>query len=176
MRRERFFTTIDMMTHRRCDGCGKPGGHIRTHQSNGGEYRELWLCSSCARLIGAEKTDPAFGPTVGELLGTLTGETSSRSCPNCGTRFRQIRQTGQVGCAECYQAFGNRIQLLLAQMGLVEPHVGRYPSRIASYKRLLVDRVMMKEDLEDALDREDYEHAAELRDQIRQLEDAEDDG
>jgi len=97
-------------------------------------------------------------------------------CPNCGTRFKEIRQSGRVGCAECYQVFGNRIQLLLAQMGLVETHVGRYPSRIASYKRLLVDRVMMKADLEEAIDREDYEEAAELRDRIRHLEEDEDDG
>lgn len=164
------------MTDRRCDGCGKPGGHIRTHQSHGGEYRELWLCSSCARLVGAEKSAPAFGPTVGELLGTLTGESTTKMCPNCGTRFKEIRQSGRVGCAECYQVFGNRIQLLLAQMGLVETHVGRYPSRIASYKRLLVDRVMMKADLEEAIDREDYEEAAELRDRIRHLEEDEDDG
>ena len=119
---------------------------------------------------------PAFGPTVCELLGTLTGDAGTRACPNCGTRFKQIRQTGQVGCAECYQVFRNRIQLLLSQMGLIDPHVGRYPNRLASYKRLFVDRIAMREDLEAALGREDYEQAAELRDRIRTLEDGDDDG
>ncbi len=165
-----------MMTDKRCDGCGKPGGHVRIHQSNGSEFRELWLCGSCARLIGAEQSLPAFGPTVGELLGTLTGDAGTRACPNCGTRFKQIRQTGQVGCAECYQVFSNRIQLLLSQMGLIDPHAGRYPNRLASYRRLLVDRVAMKDDLEAALGREDYEHAAELRDRIRMMEDTDHDG
>jgi protein arginine kinase activator len=165
-----------MMTDRRCDGCGKNGGHVRIHQSNGSEFRELWLCSSCARLIGAEQALPVFGPTVSELLGSLTGDTGTRTCPNCGTRFKQIRQTGQVGCAECYQTFRNRIQLLLSQMGLIGPHVGRYPSRLASFKRLLVDQAAMKEDLELALSREDYEQAAELRDRIQMLEDADHDG
>lgn len=125
-------------------------------------------------MIGAEQSLPAFGPTVGELLGSLTGDTGTRECPNCGTVFKQIRQTGQVGCAECYQAFRNRIQLLLSQMSLNDPHVGRYPNRLASYKRLFVDRIEMKENLEAALGREDYEQAAELRDRIRMLED--DDG
>lgn len=176
MRAERFFTTIDVMTDRLCDGCGKPGGHIRTYQSNGSEYRELYLCDSCARLVGADDSLPAFGPTVGELLGTLVGEPGTRACPSCGTRFREIRQSGRVGCAECYQVFGNRIQLLLAQMGLVDSHVGRYPSRVASYKRLLVDRIALKNDLDAALRREDYEEAAELRDRIQSLEEATDDG
>ena len=163
------------MTDRRCDGCGKPGGHIRTHQSNGSDFRELWLCSSCARLVGAETSSPAFGPTVGELLGTLVGDTSTRACPSCGTKFKHIRQTGQVGCAECYQIFSNRIQLLLSQMGLTDSHVGRYPSRLESYKRLLVDRATMKENLEVALENEDYELAARLRDRIRSLEDGDQD-
>jgi len=171
-----IFTTIGVMTDRQCDGCGKAGGHLRIHQSNGSEFRELWLCSSCARLIGAEQSLPAFGPTVGELLGTLAGDSSTRACPNCGTTFKHIRQTGQVGCAECYQTFRNRIQLLLSQLGLVGPHVGRYPGRLASYKRLLVDEAAMRQDLESAVNREDYEQAAELRDRIRMIEDAEYDG
>jgi protein arginine kinase activator len=164
------------MTDRKCDGCGKTGGHIRTHQSNGSDFRELWLCRSCASLVGAEQSLPAFGPTVSELLGTLAGESGTRVCPTCGTRFKQIRQTGHVGCAMCYQTFRNRIQLLLAQMGLTDSHIGRYPSRLASYKRLLVDRIAMKEDLEAAVESEDYEQAAWLRDRIRSLEEGPDDG
>ncbi|MEE8440513.1 MAG: UvrB/UvrC motif-containing protein [Spirochaetia bacterium] len=119
---------------------------------------------------------PAFGPTVSELLGILAGDAGTHPCPNCGTWFKQIRQTGQVGCAECYQVFRNRIQLLLSQMGLIDAHAGRYPNRLASYKRLLVDQVAMKEDLQSALGREDYEQAAELRDRIRMMEDTGDDG
>ena len=164
------------MTDRRCDGCGKPGGYVRIHQSNGSEFRELWLCGSCARLVGAEQSLPAFGPTVGELLGTLAGDAGIQACPNCGTQFKQIRQTGRVGCAECYQVFSTRIRLLLSQVGLVDPHSGRYPNRLASYRRLLVDRVAITEDLKAALGREDYEQAAELRDRIRMMEAADDDG
>lgn len=119
---------------------------------------------------------PAFGPTVGELLGTLAGDAGIQACPNCGTQFKQIRQTGRVGCAECYQVFSTRIRLLLSQVGLVDPHSGRYPNRLASYRRLLVDRVAITEDLKAALGREDYEQAAELRDRIRMMEAADDDG
>lgn len=170
----RFFTTIGVMTERKCDGCGKAAGRVRIHQSVGNDYRELWLCESCARMLGAEQSRPAFGPTVNELLGNLVGGTGATVCPTCGTEFRQIRQTGRVGCANCYGTFRSRIDVLLSQIGSVESHMGRYPGRLAAYKRLIIDRALMKEDLDAALNREDYERAAELRDRIRLIEEAAD--
>jgi protein-arginine kinase activator protein McsA len=44
-----------------------------------------------------------------------------------------------------------------------------------SYKRLLVDRASLKQELEEALKREDYETAASLRDRMRSMEEAHED-
>ena len=132
------------------------------------------MCSNCAQEIGAEQETPAFAPTVGELLGSITGDTGSRSCPSCGTRFKRIRTTGQVGCAECFRVFHSRIEHLLAHAGLSEAHVGRYPTRLASYKRLLIDRETLRHELNSAITREDYEQAADLRDRIKSLEEQQD--
>lgn len=162
------------MNDRHCDGCGAASGHIRVYQTRGTEFSELWLCDRCADRLGVEIESPAFAPTVGELLGTLIGTNSGRSCPVCGTKFRVIRQTGRVGCAECYRVFGGRIHHLLEQSGLTEPHVGRYPARLSSFKRLLVDRESLREKLEQLVGDEDYEGAAVLRDQMRALEEHDD--
>jgi len=125
-------------------------------------------------MIGAEQETPAFAPTVGELLGLVAGDKGARSCPSCGTRFRTIRQTGRVGCAECFRVFHNRIEHLLEQLGFSELHAGRYPARLASYKRLLIDREALRHQLSEALTREEYERAAELRDRIKSLEELHD--
>lgn len=162
------------MNDRRCDGCGEASGRIRVYQTKGTEYSELWLCARCAELLGVEEESPAFAPTVGELLGGLIGDGATRSCPSCGTKFRSIRQSGRVGCAECYRVFRPRIQHLLEQRGLIDGHVGRYPARLGSYKRLLVDRESLREKLTQAIDDEDYEGAAIIRDRMKALEETND--
>lgn len=158
------------MSERLCDGCGGSTGRVRVYQSKGTDYLELWLCDACTDALGVEEAQPAFAPTVAEILGSFLGGSPSRSCPVCGTRFRNIRQTGSVGCSECYRVFRSRIQRLLDQSGLTEPHVGRYPVRLGSYKRLLLDREVLRERLSDALADEDYERAATIRDRMRALE------
>jgi protein arginine kinase activator len=162
------------MNERSCDGCGKTTGHIRVYLSKGNDFSELWLCETCAAALRVEQDDPVFGPIPSELLGALICESSDRTCPRCGTEIRAIRASGRVGCAECYRTFHTRIQQLLEQGGLTESHVGRYPARLDSYKRLLVDREFLKEELEDALHREDYETAAAIRDRIQALEEGSD--
>lgn len=162
------------MKDRPCDGCGEHAGHVRIYQTKGTDFSELWLCASCAARLGVEEEVPAFAPTVGELLGALVGGGGSRSCPECGTRFRTIRQTGRVGCAECYRTFRSRIQHLLEQAGLSDPHAGRFPARLGSFKRLIVDRESLREKLRVALDDEDYEGAAAIRDRMKALEESRD--
>ena len=158
------------MNDRHCDGCGNPGGRIRVYQTRGSDFSELWLCATCAETLGVEEGDPVFAPTVGEIVGASIGGTPNGPCPACGTKFRTIRQTGRVGCAECYRAFRSRIQYLLDQTGLGGSHVGRYPARLGSYKRLFVDREKLRERLNEALSDENYEQAVTIRDQMRALE------
>jgi protein arginine kinase activator len=160
------------MSERTCDGCGRSTGRIRVYQSKGNDFTELWLCDTCANALGVEQEQPIFGPSAGELLGSLVGDRTERICPKCGTRMRSIRETGRVGCAECYRVFHYRIQQLLEQAGLTETHVGRYPHRLDSYKRLLIDRESLRSELEEALKNEDYEAAASIRDRMRSLEES----
>ena len=159
-----------MNDQRQCDGCGKPAGSIKVYQTKGTEYSELWLCAQCAERLGVEEEFPAFAPTVSELLGSVVSGSGTRQCPSCGTRFRTIRQTGRAGCAECYRVFRSQIQDLLVQSGHTESHVGRYPARIGSYKRLLLDRESIREELDRAVRAEEYETAAGIRDRMKALE------
>jgi protein arginine kinase activator len=158
------------MSDRECDGCGTAPATIRVYQTKGADFVELWLCSTCARSLGVEEEAPVFAPTIGELLGSLVGDSATRTCPECGTRFRTIRQTGRAGCPECYRVFHARIEQLLEGKGLTETHQGRYPSRLDSYKRLLVDRESLRDELNTAVIEENYEQAALIRDRMRALE------
>lgn len=113
-----------------------------------------------------------------------TEPVSPTVCPSCGMSVREFRQSGLLGCPTCYSVFE-------AQLGpLIERaheggacHVGKTPRRAlcsgrqrGDVERLLGDaqeraerlRVLRKQ-LTDAVEREQYERAAQLRDEMRQI-------
>lgn len=157
------------MSERSCDGCGRTGDLIQVYQTRGNDYYELWLCERCATVLGVEAEPEAFGPTTEELLGGLISSASGE-CPSCGTTYQTISRRGQVGCSECYRVFAGRIELQLQDLGLPTRHTGRFPERLASYKRLLLDREVFRDELKRAIESEDYERAAALRDELEQLD------
>jgi protein arginine kinase activator len=77
--------------------------------------------------------------------------------------WERVQGSRKLGCSECYTVFNREIQSLLDQ----EPknYRGKYPKRLANFKTFLVDVLKLKEGLKDALQKEDYESAARLRDQ-----------
>lgn len=159
---------METMSERRCDGCGRVGVTVQVYQTRGTEYHELWLCGHCADAIGVDASNAEPAPTAGELLSGLVHR-PTRSCPECGTTFKQIRRTGMVGCAECYRAFRARIiPLIRPATGRVQ-HIGRFPERLEAFKRLFVDREHYRQELDEAVELEDYERAALLRDKINEI-------
>ncbi len=94
----------------------------------------------------------------------------SKACPGCGMTFGRFRQGGTLGCAECYDAFEEQLAPLIerAQNGATD-HRGKTPLRAgASVDRQRMISQLVKE-LDQAVAAEQYEQAAELRDQLRDL-------
>jgi protein arginine kinase activator len=75
-----------------------------------------------------------------------------------------------VGCAECYRTFGARLQQLLGHSSRPLQHDGRYPQRLQTYKKMFVDKEVFREQLREAVEREEYEQAAVLRDKINSID------
>jgi protein arginine kinase activator len=115
----------------------------------------------------------AIVPTVNEETGlTLAREGPLETCPVCGMTWGQFRQGGLLGCGHDYDLFAPRLLPLLkrTQEGAVE-HVGKIPPR---KKREEGDRqvvtLRLRRELQKAIDAENYEQAAQVRDQLRSLE------
>jgi protein arginine kinase activator len=89
-------------------------------------------------------------------------------CPSCGITFSEFRQTGRLGCHRDYEHFEAQLLPLLRKIhNDAVQHTGRVPSQIGA--RLERERKVteLRGELEQAVAREDYERAAELRDLIR---------
>ncbi|MFQ3620664.1 MAG: UvrB/UvrC motif-containing protein [Spirochaetales bacterium] len=141
----------------------------------GDEIKELRLCESCARehgVFGLEKElQEGIGWLLQGLFEAVTPKTQAgTTCLSCGTRFREIRSKRQAGCAECYRVFNKELRKLLGIRQKEWTYQGRSPKRLEAYKIILIDRANLKSRLEAALQSEDYETAANLRDQLARLD------
>ncbi len=153
-----------------CTDCKKP---IAIHYTEvlGDSMTEIVMCADCPQL--KKKLQ-------GEGCKNKKGESQAEiSCGHCGTTLESIRMGGHLGCNECYDLFQDAIIQELIQSEKLPAHItlnkklkvlhiGRAPGEkmeMTPSMRLLG----LTEALNDTLKREDYEQAAILRDQIREI-------
>jgi protein arginine kinase activator len=110
----------------------------------------------------------------GELAPLGKGE-DVPVCPECGMTLGEFKQKGRFGCARDYEVFGPHIEKLLERVHDTTPprHKGRQPRRSESGEvAVLQGREIstLREKLSQAVTLENYELAAQLRDQINDLE------
>jgi protein arginine kinase activator len=130
---------------------------------------ELHLCEVCANKYlyepqpkGGAKATP--GEDV-EESGVL-----NRECEICGIKFVDFRNTGRLGCPHDYQEFREELTPLLENIHGETRHCGKAPRRLPQSKQAQTELVQLRKQLTQAVNKERYEEAAQLRDQIRRLE------
>lgn len=155
-----------------CQRCGDEAT-VHLTEKVGDEVREIHLCGPCAKKAGlpwnqAPPTldlDAVLHGLIVAHVGELVGDQARRACPDCGTKYMEFRIGGRLGCPRDYEVFASGLLPLLRQAHGATRHVGKEPVR----KRIAFsERLRLRARLRDAIDREDYELAASLRDQLRQ--------
>ncbi len=158
----------------KCDLCDQPAVVHEVTVRNGVK-QEKHLCEQCATAAGVAL--PEHKP-IDELLtqfvvSTKSGRASktSRCCPTCGLTLTDFRQSGMLGCADCYEAFGRQLTGVIerAQNGGTA-HAGKTPRRGGGSIDRQIQIHRMAQDLEAAVRSEQFERAAELRDRLQKLE------
>lgn len=160
----------------KCDSCNKTATIHLTEIKNGKKL-EKHLCEQCAAL--SEGLPVKSHTPINELLTNFVLAHSglqkdAANCEHCGINWTEFRQTGLLGCAHDYQLFEKDLSPLLqkAHEGATH-HLGKVPARRGGsgvpLKRQ-ADLTHLRKDLAKAVESEDYERAARLRDQIRQAE------
>lgn len=131
------------------------------------------LCDACSKEKGVQ--DPTGFALADLLLGIGAAEeiekgAPAQKCQVCGFTQADFKKTGRLGCSACYQTFAEGLESLLKAMHKGTEHVGKLPDR-ASRQIALSDKMrVLNDNLEKAVAEENYETAASLRDQIKQLE------
>jgi len=106
-----------------------------------------------------------LNPQFKQILRKIPGP-----CTVCGLSYEQFKTTGKLGCEGCYHAFPKEIVALFKNVQNSSRHEGKYPKRSGAQikQRREVDK--LRATLQQAVDEENYEEAARIRDQIRSLE------
>ncbi len=137
----------------------------------------MHLCEVCAHDKGSSRRSDRIELSLSQLLTGLLdlkggGDTEAETteCPTCGMNVADFKRDGRVGCPECYVSFASEIRRVHKRLSGVSRHKGKLPQKLRTYKELLIDRERLRGQLETAVEHEDYETAAIIRDQIREIE------
>lgn len=156
-----------------CDGenC-KELAVVHVKQIVGGEESDHHYCRACAQRKGIS---PKPGGDIAALLAQL-GEAAAPPdpCSFCGLTWSEFRRRGRLGCPECYAAFEPNLRRVLHRVHGAAQHAGKVylPPDPAGAD---VDRRIgsLRRRLQRAVEAEDFEMAAQLRDRILEMEPAE---
>lgn len=160
-----------------CQICKKNQATVHYTKIINGKIEELHVCEECAANNSEFNFNNPFsfhnlwtGLIEGFQNSTPNKTVEKLTCPFCGLDYSQFRETGKFGCAKCYETFKDNLIPLFKGIHGHDKHVGKVPSR-ANKKAADERRIeKLKKKLQELIDREAFEEAAKLRDEIRQLE------
>lgn len=160
-----------------CDRCGKNTAVVHKIITINGNKQELHLCKECAMEEKGAVMDDPF--SIHALLSSLLDvgietpikfeKLETLKCDHCGGSFGQFKQAGRLGCSRCYQVFKDRLLPLLERIHGNTHHSGKIPRRKGGTLTIKREIAKLKAQLEKAVQAEEYERAAQLRDRIREL-------
>jgi len=155
-----------------CEQCNQNQASIHLTRVVNGEKSEMNLCAECAKECGAF----ALGEISNLLSGLLDGgggraqPASGLRCSRCGLAFGQFKETGMLGCAQCYVDFRKQLQPVLQRIHGRLQHEGRIPVTAGEGLQLRRRIEAKRREMQSAIDQEEFERAAKLRDELRGLQ------
>lgn len=172
-----------------CQVCNKNKANIHYKTNINGKQTEVFLCSECAEKNGMAKklsfepidvidgflgkgTDDIFGGLFAGMMNDSPSKSINepKVCPVCGMRFSDFLHGGKIGCAECYNTFSQPLSSTVKRIHASTEHCGKVPQDKAeglSQRRKLEE---LKIKLNEAVEKQEYELAAQYRDEIKKIE------
>ena len=170
-----------------CEKCKKRTATVFYNENINGKTQSYSLCGDCAAKL-REQGDlqditsmmdsfaAPFSALQTDLFGGFFGMpmmkavSAEKKCPSCGCRYSDISKSGRVGCPICYDTFAEELSRTIQSVHGTTAHTGSVPSRHRALQARAEKMKALKQEIQEAIEKEDYESAARLRDEIRKLE------
>jgi protein arginine kinase activator len=169
-----------------CENCGQRPAVVHSTVIINGQKQETHLCEVCAQEQGqffmpqANFSFPNL--SIQDLLSTFLGQNAfagarvapnretEPTCKNCGMTYSQFAEGGRLGCAQCYDYLEPYLNPLIKRIHGTTAHAGKAPKRTGGIVRKKRELSALKQQLQAAIQAENYEEAARVRDQVKALE------
>lgn len=158
-----------------CDICGKSQATVHLTEIVDEQMAELHLCEDCAKEKSLHM-EQQFG--LADLLAGLADfgkqadnqEKVKLTCSSCGLSYENFRKFGRLGCSNCYVSFKKYLASLLKRIHGSSQHLGKTPIKATGIVKAKSELQELKMRLQKAIESEEFEAAAAIRDKIRTLE------
>lgn len=162
----------------KCQHCEKPATFHITELTEPTGPQILHLCEEHARTyLSKDSSSPAAsvaGVLAKQLKLSQTADELAKldqtECPVCGITFFDFRNAGRLGCPYDYTAFEKDLIPLMVNIHDAKEHRGKRPKRMVPSVDRQAESIRLRREMEQAVDREDYERASEIRDSLRKLD------
>ena len=161
-----------------CQICGKNPASVHFTEIHDNRMSEIHVCERCAEEKGMAASASQHKFEIADLLAgmvdSMTHTDEERvghvQCPRCSLLYSSFKETGRLGCSECYAAFQFQLRPLLRRIHGDTRHRGKTPVRGADAANGTRQIQRLHDELQRAVEREEFERAAGIRDEIRGLE------
>ncbi|TCK92460.1 protein arginine kinase activator [Natranaerovirga hydrolytica] len=165
-----------------CNRCGQNQASVYLTKIINGKKTEVHLCEQCASESENVymNQELSFQNLFSGLLDiaknpqTLEKSNYNIQCPECKLTYDRFKKTGKFGCSNCYKTFDAYLPPILKRIHGNYVHTGKIPNNAEDElikKRKVED---LRKSLKEAILKEEFEQAAELRDEIKSLEKGDD--
>lgn len=173
-----------------CQKCYKKTASVFISSIINGKETRIYLCDDCAKdypLLNfnfqdlfsikdvIDKLNIDEDTSIKEkkenlLVMNNDCEEKSIACPNCYSTYDEYRDTGRLGCSKCYEVFESQLKPILKNIYGYDEYIGKSPKKDSEHIYISKEIRILKEDLNRAIEQEEYEKAADIRDKIKDLE------
>jgi len=164
-----------------CQDCNKLESTVHLTQIVNNKKVVLNLCKNCAEERGFHSPFENLPFPLAEFVSGMVGSSKKTAvkgekkkskgvaCSSCGMTFDDFAKAGRLGCANCYATFRVDLTDLLRKIHGSCDHRGKVPAGTSDALKPLREERQLREDLKRAIEQEDFEKAANLRDKIREM-------
>jgi protein arginine kinase activator len=159
-----------------CSICKEKPATVHLTQIVGEKMQKLDLCEECAKAKGINDptafsladADVLFGLGASQEIEQAGGGVEAK-CLRCGFTQADFKKSGRLGCPECYHTFAEGLDGLLKSMHKGTHHSGKVPEALRANREQSDQLKSLQKKLAKAIEEENFEQAAQLRDEIKQI-------
>lgn len=155
-----------------CQRCKKQQATVHLTEILHNEKRERHLCEECAKEEGMAIKAPNLQDILSGMVEAhqAAGKEATLTCPDCGLTYAEFRNQGRLGCPHDYEVFAEPLKEVLEKVHGGTEHMGKVPRRAGADITAQRQIMQLRRQLQTAVENEQYEEAARLRDLIKSKE------